>query len=43
MVYNFEGEDYLDTSKKIGNTDWYKQVKKDRAMILKRLMSQIKK
>jgi hypothetical protein len=43
MVYNFEGEDYLDTSKKIGNTDWYKQVKKDRAMTLKRLMSQIKK
>jgi hypothetical protein len=43
MVYNFEGEDYLDTSKKIGNTDWYKQVKKDRAMTLKKLMSQIKK
>ena len=43
MVYNFEGEDYKDTSKKIGKTDWYKQVKENRAMTLKRLMSQIKK
>ena len=43
MVYNFEGKDYKDTSKKIGKTDWYKQVKENRAMTLKRLMSQIKK
>jgi len=43
MVYNFEGEDYKDTSKKIGKTDWYKQVKENRAMTLKKLMSQIKK
>ena len=43
MVYNFEGEDYKDISKKIGKTDWYKQVKKNRAMTLKKLMSQIKK
>jgi len=43
MVYNFEGKDYKDTSKKIGKTDWYKQVKENRAMTLKKLMSQIKK
>ena len=43
MLYNFEGENYKDISKKIGKTDWYKQVKENRAMTLKKLMSQIKK
>ena len=43
MLYNFEGKDYKDISKKIGKTDWYKQVKENRAMTLKKLMSQIKK
>ena len=43
MLYNFEGKDYKNISKKIGKTDWYKQVKENRAMTLKKLMSQIKK
>ena len=43
MLYNFEGKDYKDINKKIGKTDWYKQVKENRAMTLKKLMSQIKK
>jgi len=41
MLYNFKSKDYKDTSKKIGKTDWYKQVKETRAMTLKNLMASI--
>jgi hypothetical protein len=43
MLYNFEGKNYKDISKKIGKTDWYKQVKENRAKTLQKLMASLEK
>jgi hypothetical protein len=43
MLYNFEGKNYKDISKKIGKTDWYKQVKENRAKKLSKLMASLEK
>ena len=42
MLYNFTGKDYKDISTKKGKTDWYKQVKENRAKTLQKLMASLK-